>query len=124
VEAKLARLQEELAIAVGKKEALARQAWDCEQKLDRANKLIGGLGGERTRWIANIETIGVDLGFVIGDVTIAGGHIAYTGPFTPPYRTSLNSEWLQKLIELQVLYLQLPIGIFFCNFVKFYMDVL
>jgi hypothetical protein len=39
---------------------------------------------------------------VIGDVTIAGGHIAYTGPFTPPYRASLNAEWLQKLVELEV----------------------
>lgn len=103
MEAKLARLESELAIAIGKKEALARQAWDCEQKLDRAGKLIGGLGGERTRWIANIETIGIDLGFVIGDVTIAAGHIAYTGPFTPPYRASLNHEWLDKLIELEVL---------------------
>ncbi|KAG0617480.1 hypothetical protein M758_5G192300 [Ceratodon purpureus] len=102
VEAKLARLEEELAIAVGKKEALARQAWDCEQKLDRAGKLIGGLGGERTRWIANIASIGVQLGLVIGDVAIAGGHIAYTGPFTPPYRASLNAEWLDKLVDLEV----------------------
>lgn len=97
------RLGEELDVAIGKKEALVRQAWDCEQKLDRAGKLIGGLGGERTRWIANIASIGVDLGLLIGDVTIAGGHIAYTGPFTPPYRASLNAEWLQKLIDLKVL---------------------
>lgn len=102
MEAKLGRLEEELATAIGKKEALARQAWDCDQKLDRAGKLIGGLGGERTRWIANIASIGVELGFVIGNVTIAGGHIAYTGPFTPPYRASLNAEWLQKLVDLEV----------------------
>ena len=106
MEAKLARLEEELAVAVGKKEALAQQAWDCEQKLDRAGKLIGGLGGERTRWLENIASIDVSLGCVVGDVTIAGGHIAYTGPFTPPYRTSLNNEWLQKLVHLGVYLLQ------------------
>jgi dynein heavy chain len=102
VEAKLKRLEEELAITIGKKEALIRQAYDCEQKLIRAGKLIGGLGGERIRWIANIASIGVDLGLLIGDVTIAAGHIAYTGPFTPPYRAALNNEWLQKLTDLKV----------------------
>ncbi|XP_024377701.2 uncharacterized protein [Physcomitrium patens] len=102
VEAKLARLEEELAVAIDRKESLVQQALDCEQKLDRAGKLIGGLGGERMRWIANIASIEVDMGFVIGDIIIAGGHIAYTGPFTPLYRTTLNNEWLHKLIELKV----------------------
>jgi hypothetical protein len=102
VEAKLARLEEELAEAVGKKMALAKQADDCEKKLDRAGKLIGGLGGERTRWIANIASIEVDLKNVIGDVTVAGGHIAYTGPFTPPYRLALNNDWVNLLVKMEV----------------------
>lgn len=102
MEAKLAKLEEELNGAVAKKEALAQQASDCEKKLDRAGKLIGGLGGERTRWIANIASIEIDLVNTIGDVTIAGGHIAYTGPFTPPYRLALNNDWVNLLIELEV----------------------
>jgi len=102
VEAKLALLEIELNKAVFKKDTLAKQAKDCEDKLVRAGKLIGGLGGERTRWIANIASIEVDLTHMIGDVIVAGGHIAYTGPFTPPYRLSLNLEWVTLLMTDKV----------------------
>ncbi len=105
VEAKLALLEIELNKAVFKKDTLAKQAKDCEDKLIRAGKLIGGLGGERTRWIANIASIEVDLTNIIGDVIVAGGHIAYTGPFTPPYRLSLNHEWVTLLITDKVILL-------------------
>ena len=33
-----------------KKEDLEANILLCEQKLDRAEKLIGGLGGEKSRW--------------------------------------------------------------------------
>jgi len=33
-----------------KKQQLSEQVADCEAKLDRAQKLIGGLGGEKARW--------------------------------------------------------------------------
>nr|PNR26425.1 hypothetical protein PHYPA_031000 [Physcomitrium patens] len=102
VETKLARLQDELDAALDRKETFAHQAQVVEQKLDRAGKLIGGLGGEQARWIANIARIDIDLTFVVGDVIIAGGHIAYSGPFIPSYRVSLNLEWLQKLKDLEV----------------------
>ena len=29
----------------------------CEEKLDRAQKLIGGLGGEKARWTAAAEEL-------------------------------------------------------------------
>ena len=31
---------------------------DCEQKLKRAEELIGGLGGEYTRWSDNAKELG------------------------------------------------------------------
>jgi dynein heavy chain len=32
----------------------------CEKKLDRATKLIGGLGGEKTRWTEVAAKLGTD----------------------------------------------------------------
>lgn len=49
METKLARLQDELDAALDRKETFAHQAQVVEQKLDRAGKLIGGLGGEQAR---------------------------------------------------------------------------
>ena len=71
---------------MAKKEALARQVMDCTIKLQRADKLIGGLGGERVRWQATVSQMGLDMVNVVGDVVVAAGSIAYLGPFTPLYR--------------------------------------
>jgi dynein heavy chain len=52
---------------------------DCTVKLQRADKLIGGLGGERVRWQATVDQLGKDLINVVGDVAIAASTIAYSG---------------------------------------------
>lgn len=95
-------LEADLTAAIAKKDALAKQAADCEKKLANAEKLIGGLGGERTRWIANIASLEIDIKNVVGDVCVAAGAIAYTGPFTPVYRTSFNKDWVRLVAELKV----------------------
>ena len=41
-----------------KKEDLEANIILCEQKLDRAEKLIGGLGGEKTRWTETAANLG------------------------------------------------------------------
>eukprot|EP00951_Prasinocladus_malaysianus_P050018 scaffold675984_cov39-Prasinocladus_malaysianus.AAC.1 len=68
VQAKIAQLEQEFDEAVAKKDALARQVKDCEVKLERADKLIGGLGGEKIRWQATVEQLEKDLVNVVGDV--------------------------------------------------------
>jgi dynein heavy chain len=103
VEAKIVVLEADLKAAIEKKDALSKQAADCEKKLANAEKLIGGLGGERTRWIANIGSLEIDIKNVVGDVCIAAGAIAYTGPFTPAYRTAFNKDWLRIVAESKVL---------------------
>ena len=97
VEEKIAVLTQQYAEATAKKEALERQAQECQLRLDRADKLIGGLGGERSRWQATVEQLGKDLTNVVGDVVVAAGTIAYSGPFTPAFRQALLVEWTQQL---------------------------
>jgi dynein heavy chain len=46
----LADLDAQLTEAKGKKDRLQHDVRVCEEKLDRAQKLIGGLGGEKARW--------------------------------------------------------------------------
>ena len=58
----------------------------CGKKLVRAEKLIGGLGGEKMRWTeaaARLQTIYHNLS---GDVLISSGVMAYLGPFTMAFR--------------------------------------
>ncbi|XP_024523426.1 dynein heavy chain 1, axonemal [Selaginella moellendorffii] len=102
VEEKIARLEAQLNAAIKKKEDLAKQKSDCEKKMERASKLIGGLGGERKRWNETIINLTDDMENIVGDVAVAAGAIAYTGPFTPQYRLRLNQEWVKLLQTLQL----------------------
>ncbi len=65
----------------------------CEKKLDRATKLIGGLGGEKTRWTEVAKKLGEDYINLTGDVLLSSGFIAYLGAFTITYRERASRKW-------------------------------
>ncbi len=58
----------------------------CSKKLDRAEKLIGGLSGEKDRWIENAGTLGDQYNNVTGDVLLGSAEVAYLGAFTVEFR--------------------------------------
>merc|ERR1719345_551815 len=84
-------LRERLAVA--KKEELAAKVEDATVKMDRAGRLLGGLGGEKTRWIATVESLTIEEANLIGDVCVAAGAGAYLGPFIAGYRIACEGEW-------------------------------
>ena len=54
----------------------------CTVKIERAERLIGGLGGERIRWIAVAKDLGLAYPSLTGDSLLSAGIIAYLGAFT------------------------------------------
>ncbi|XP_014255049.1 dynein heavy chain 3, axonemal isoform X1 [Cimex lectularius] len=74
----------------------------CTQKLERAEKLIGGLGGEKERWSETATNLRYSLINAIGDVLLSSGVIAYLGPFTIEYRNVLLKGWNQTCFLLGV----------------------
>ena len=82
----------------GKKDHCAKLENDaevCKIKLDRANKLVEGLGGEKVRWTANQEQLSVDYLALTGDVLLSSGCIAYLGAFTLAYREQATARWVE-----------------------------
>ena len=67
-----------------KKADLERQVDDCDNKLERAEKLIDGLGGEKARWSEIAASSAPSYDNLLGDVLVSAGVIAYLGPFTDP----------------------------------------
>lgn len=59
----------------------------------RAQKLIAGLGGEKSRWTAAAERLGKEYTQLTGDVLLAAAQIAYLGAFTSTYRTECLRGW-------------------------------
>lgn len=97
------------------------EVMDCSNKLKRAEMLISGLGGEKTRWLQIAKTLRgtynsltgnvknkhflpfslficshIPLLFLLGDILIAAGIIAYLGPFTAAFR--IDQVSVKKLI--------------------------
>lgn len=58
------------------------QVRECEAKLERAQKLIGGLSDEKTRWKESSEELDAKLSNLVGDVLLSAGVIAFLGAFT------------------------------------------
>ena len=83
---KLQALNDEFEQKEQKKRDLADNIDLCSKKLDRAEKLIGGLGGERDRWTENANTLSSKYTNITGDVLLASAVVAYLGPFTVDFR--------------------------------------
>jgi dynein heavy chain len=86
VQAKLAALETKLESNKQKKVELEDQVDLCTKKLDRAEQLIGGLGGERARWSESAKLLGIKYINLTGDVLISSGLVAYLGAFTSAFR--------------------------------------
>ena len=70
----------------------------CTKKLERAEALIGGLGGEKTRWTQAAKDLGVQYENLTGDVLISSGVVAYLGAFTAIFRQVIFWIFLKNLI--------------------------
>jgi len=94
VEDKLAALNAKLSEMMAKKVQLEFDVDLCGKKLVRAEKLIGGLGGEKERWKQVALNLGKDYINLTGDVLLCSGYIAYLGAFTLPFREEVLTEWV------------------------------
>lgn len=89
---KLSYLESQLDHSVKEKKRLQDEVELCTQKLDRAEKLIGGLGGEKTRWTESVNALGDLYKMLVGDMLISAGVISYMGAFTMSYRDQVFSS--------------------------------
>ena len=102
VEDELATLMNQLEGAKRKQEDLVFQVDLCQKKLVRASQLIGGLGGEKTRWAAAAKELGVRYNNLTGDALLAAGVLAYLGAFTMEFRRRALAGWLQRCLAAKI----------------------
>ena len=99
---KLAGMQAKLAQLAATKEDLERRYDDCNAKLERAEKLMAGLGGERSRWQEISDSLGPKYTNLLGDVLLSSAVIAYLGPFTIPYRREAVANWQRLCADKRI----------------------
>ncbi|XP_076459412.1 dynein axonemal heavy chain 7-like [Babylonia areolata] len=98
VQDKLNKLQETLEANKAKKAELENQVDLCTKKLDRAEQLIGGLGGEKDRWQQAARDLSKKYINLTGDVLVSSGIVAYLGAFTSAFRQDGANEWLKTVV--------------------------
>lgn len=94
IEEHIAELMAQFAEADNKKKDLEMQVKKCEIQLERAQNLIGGLSGEKTRWQEAASELDRSSATVLGDVLLSAGVVAYLGAFTGAYRSECLRRWL------------------------------
>ena len=102
VEDRVDSLKRDLKITQDKKADLEAQVDDCTKKLDRAQKLIVNLGGEKMRWSQTAKDLKVVYEKLTGNVLVSSGIIAYSGAFTSVFRSDLTAEWLNVCREKEI----------------------
>ena len=100
VERRVAGLKAKLDDTQRKARELEEQEKDTKIKLERADKLVGGLGSEKVRWEELCVKLEEGQRNVVGNTIVCAGAIAYQGPFTMAYRTVLNGRWVEKVKSL------------------------
>jgi len=102
VSEKLQALDDKFQAMTAKSQALQDEVKSCEVKLERADILIGGLGGEKARWTETVAKLTVAYDKVIGDVLVSCGTVAYLGAYTAEYRKELTNTWRENLISCKI----------------------
>lgn len=99
---RVAGLQRTLKNTEQKKADLEAQAIRAQKQLERAGQLIGGLGGEKIRWMESASALGKSLVNLVGDMCLAAGCLAYLGPFTSQFRRKIVKQWLYICQSLNI----------------------
>jgi dynein heavy chain len=102
VEGKINALNTNLSRMQEEKSDLEHKMHQCSVKLERAHKLLSGLGGEKNRWTNMAAELGVAYSNLTGDILLSSGVIAYLGPFTAAFRAEALQKWSAKCIEMSI----------------------
>ena len=95
IEDKIAKLNAELDEAMGKKQHLESEVQRCTRQLGAAEQLISGLATEKVNWGKRAETLRGEEQYILGDIILCSGIIAYLGAFPSSYREQSIDQWTE-----------------------------
>eukprot|EP00002_Diphylleia_rotans_P013196 TRINITY_DN2570_c0_g1_i1.p1 TRINITY_DN2570_c0_g1~~TRINITY_DN2570_c0_g1_i1.p1 ORF type:complete len:3210 (-),score=627.88 TRINITY_DN2570_c0_g1_i1:227-9145(-) len=101
-ETRIRELMAKYEDALSKKNDLQSQVQSVEKKLDRAQRLIKGLAGEKDRWNKARHDLQEVYSLLVGDVLLSSALISYLGAFTVAYRTAAIESWVGMIRELRI----------------------
>jgi dynein heavy chain len=102
LEDRVLKLNKDLDAAMIKRQKVEDEVEVCRQKLERAETLLGSLGGEGDRWRSAAGELQLIYDCLPGDILISCGLIAYLSPLTSDYRLKCGTEWHKLCAEKNI----------------------
>ncbi|XP_056012226.1 dynein axonemal heavy chain 8-like [Ostrea edulis] len=96
-QAELDKVQALYDAAMAEKQTLLDDAESCRRRMKAASALIGGLGGEKTRWTEQSKQFKSQIDRLVGDCLLSTGFLSYSGPFNQEFRNKLIRNWQKEL---------------------------
>jgi len=89
--------------SVARKDQMKREGEELETKLDRAQKMVSGLAGERVRWLEKANLLDIDIQNLPGDCCVAAAFLSYAGFFISEFRREMVDEiWSPHVKQLAI----------------------
>ncbi|XP_055593622.1 dynein axonemal heavy chain 12 [Uranotaenia lowii] len=102
LERRVAELNDDLDEANQRKQEVEDEVQLCKDKLMRAETLIGGLGGEKSRWTASAENLQKLYDSLAGDILVSSGVIAYLSPMNATFRSKCIENFHKFVISKKI----------------------
>lgn len=84
--ARLQELEDTYNTTTSRMKAFKDELDNLQVKIDRGDKLISGLSGEKTRWEASLIILDEDYDQLVGNCVLAAAFMSYCGPFPSDFR--------------------------------------
>eukprot|EP00760_Papus_ankaliazontas_P013352 PhM_4_TR15700/c3_g1_i1/m.85000/K10408/DNAH; dynein heavy chain, axonemal len=85
--------------AMEKKKEIEAKAKKTKDKAALAERLVGGLSGEKKRWGETIDMLTKKNTLLVGDVLAASAFVSYIGPFSKAFRERIVAEsWMTDVV--------------------------
>ena len=104
VQDRIKDMNESLIKKKHQKSEYENQVDQCTRKLERAEQLISGFGGEREKWLALLQNLDTTDRELTGNVLLAAGMVAYLGAFPEEERLRQIDLWKSKARQLNILH--------------------
>ncbi len=99
----IGELQSNFEKATSEQQELKEMAIVMERRLIAADKLISGLGSEKTRWSADLEILRNQKIQLLGDCVLLSAFVSYSGAFNWEFRDELiYNKWKQDLLDKDI----------------------
>lgn len=99
IQTQMTALLTEKAKKEAEREAILQTIRRNKKKIDRAEKLIGGLGGEMQRWTVTTRLLASGLVNLVGDTLLGAAFITFLGPFPRAFREVCLEKWQTMITQ-------------------------